>query len=76
MSTTDTTPTYCPLGADMEAFQRTAIEAGLDTSSRSTPISLLLNLAGGVAQAINIDAYVVYDALYYIDRSGVISVYH
>ena len=70
------TPTYCPLGVDMEAFQRTAIEAGLDTSSRSTPISLLLNLNGGIAEAINIDAYVVYDALYYIDASGVISVSH
>ena len=70
-------PTYCPLGVDMEAFSRTvAIESGLDTSSRSTPISLLLNLGGGVAEALNIDAYVVYDALYYIDRSGVISVSH
>ena len=69
-------PTYCPLGVDMEAFQRTAIEAGLDTSSRSTPISLLLNLGGGIAEALNVDAYVSYDALYYIDRSGVISVSH
>lgn len=76
MAITDGVPTYCPLGVDMEAFQRTAIEAGLDTSSRSTPISLLLNLGGGIAEALNIDAYVVYDALYYIDRSGIISVSH
>lgn len=76
MAQSNQTPTYCPLGVDMEAFQRTAIEAGLDTSSRSTPISLLLNTAGGIAEAINIDAYVVYDALYYIDASGVISVSH
>lgn len=76
MPLSNSTPTYCPLGVDMEAFQRTAIEAGLDTSSRSTPISLLLNLGGGVAEALNIDAYVSYDALYYIDRSGIISVSH
>ena len=76
MPISNSTPTYCPLGVDMEAFQRTAIEAGLDTSSRSTPISLLLNLGGGVAEALNVDAYVSYDALYYIDRSGVISVSH
>ena len=76
MATSGDVPTYCPLGVDMEAFQRTAIEAGLDTSSRSTPISLLLNLGGGIAEALNVDAYVVYDALYYIDASGVISVSH
>lgn len=76
MAASGRTPKYCPLGLDMEAFQRTAIEAGLDTSSKSTPITLLLNTAGGMANSINIDAYVVYDALYYIDASGVISVSH
>ncbi len=76
MGTTGARPTYCPLGVDMEAFQRTAIEAGLDTSARSTPITLLLNTAGGMVNSINIDAYVSYDALYYIDASGVISVSH
>jgi len=67
---------YCPLGVDMEAFQRTAIESGVNTADRSTPITLLLNIGAGAAEAIQVDAYVSYDALYYIDSSGVISVSH
>ncbi len=67
---------YCPLGVDMEAFQRTAIESGVNTSDRSTPITLLLNIGAGAAEAIQVDAYVAYDALYYIDSSGIISVSH
>lgn len=67
---------YCPLGVDMEAFQRTAIESGVNTADRSTPITLLLNIGAAAAEAIQVDAYVAYDALYYIDSSGVISVSH
>ena len=68
--------TYCPLGVDMEAFQRTAIEAGVNTADKSTPITLILNVGTAMANSMNIDAYVSYDALYYIDSSGVISVSH
>ena len=76
MAATGNRPTYCPLGVDMEAFQRTAIEAGISTAEKSTPITLLLNIGTAMANSINIDAYVSYDALYYIDSSGVISVSH
>ena len=76
MATTGTAPKYSPFGIDMEAFQRTAIESGVNTADRSTPITLLINIGGPNAEAVNVDAFVSYDALYYIDRSGVISVSH
>ena len=76
MATSGAVARYSPFGLDMEAFQRTAIESGVNTADRSTPITLLLNIGGANAEAINVDAFVAYDALYYIDSSGVISVAH
>lgn len=76
MATSGTVARYSPFGLDMEAFQRTAIESGVNTADRSTPITLLLNIGAANAEAINVDAFVAYDALYYIDSSGVISVAH
>ena len=72
---------FAPMGLDLEAFQRTAIESGVNTADRSTPITLVLdvgvNAAGAaIAQAINIDCYVSFDSLYYIDSTGIISVSH
>lgn len=67
---------FCPFGLDLEAFQRTAIESGVNTADRSTPITLVLNVGTGQAEAMNIDAYVSFDSLYYIDSSGIISVSH
>ena len=67
---------FCPLGLDLEAFQLTAIESGVNTAERSAPITLILNLGTALAEALNIDAYVSFDSLYYIDSSGVISVSH
>ena len=70
---------FSPFGIDLEAFQRTAIESGIDTASRSLPISLNVQLgrdAGGniAVDPITIDAYVVYDSLYFIDMEGRINV--
>jgi len=62
---------------DLESFQRTALESGVNTSDRSLPITLLLNIGGGAAAAneqFNIDAYVAYDSLYFIDAIGNIRV--
>jgi hypothetical protein len=72
---------FAPMGLDLEAFQRTAIESGVNTADRSTPITLILDIGPGlagltIAQAINIDCYVSFDSLYYIDSSGIISVSH
>jgi len=65
---------FSPFGIDLESFQRTAIESGVNTASRATPITLLLNVGAASVEAQNIDAYVAYDSLYYIDESGTIRV--
>ena len=58
----------------LESFQRTAIESGVNTADRATPITLLLNIGAQNADAVNVDCYVSYDSMYYIDESGVIRV--
>ena len=64
---------FCPFGLDLEAFQRVAIESGVNTADRSLPISLILSHNG--AQAIQtLDAYVLADALFYINSDGSMSV--
>ena len=65
---------FAPFGIDLEAFQRTAIESGVNTADRSLPISLIIDIAAVQAQAINVDAYVAYDSLYFIDEMGTIRV--
>ena len=63
-------------GIDLEAFQRTAIESGVNTADRSLPISLVVDIGalGVGAEAINVDCFVSFDSLYYIDSVGNISV--
>jgi hypothetical protein len=65
---------YSPFGLDLEAFQRTAIESGVNTADQSLPITLTINIGAAIAEAINVDAYVSYDALYFIDEVGNIRV--
>ena len=66
---------FCPYGLDLEAFQRVAIESGVNTADRSLPISLLLNtLAGANVHAQNIDVFVLADALFYLNADGSMSV--
>ncbi len=64
---------YAPFGIDLEAFQRVAIESGVNTADRSLPISLILNTTGDVS-ATTIDAFVLADALFYINADGSMSV--
>ena len=65
---------FSPFGIDLEAFQRTAIESGINTASSSLPISLVLNVGAANAEAVNVDCYVSYDSLYFIDETGAIRV--
>ena len=65
---------YSPFGLDLEAFQRVAIESGVNTADRSLPISLILNIATDGAVQQNIDAYVLADALFYLNADGSMSV--
>jgi hypothetical protein len=65
---------FAPFGIDLEAFQRTAIESGVNTADRSLPISLIIDIAAPNAEAINVDCFVAYDSLYFIDETGTIKV--
>lgn len=66
---------FAPFGLDLEAFQRVAIESGVNTADRSLPISLVLNYAGGGPTAqTNVDVYVLADALFYLNADGSMSV--
>jgi hypothetical protein len=64
---------FSPFGLDLEAFQRVAIESGVNTADRSLPISLILNYSQAPT-ATNVDVYVLADALFYLNSDGSMSV--
>ena len=71
----DATYKFCPFAIDMESFQRvSAGHDGVNTASKSTPISLQLTIGAAAGDAIAIDAFVCYDSLFYIDATGSIRV--
>ena len=65
---------FCPFALDLRSFARVATSSGYNTADRSTPITLQLNIGAANAEAVNVDAYVNYDSLYYIDESGTVRV--
>tara|TARA_R110000803_G_scaffold17684_5_gene47600 strand:+ start:4550 stop:5989 length:1440 start_codon:yes stop_codon:yes gene_type:complete len=72
LTTSLTSQRYAPFGMDMEAFQRVAIESGVNTADRSLPITL--ELTHTVSVASQCDVYVLADALFYINSDGSMSV--
>lgn len=80
---------FCPFAIDCEAFQKQALESGLDTKSLALQMQLVLNInnfrstrtAGGVGAAgnlgttndVNVDIYTMYDVMYYINSDGTIT---
>ena len=73
-SAAGTAMVFAPMGIDLEAFQRVAIESGVNTADRSLPISLVLNFSTATSSAQNYDVYVLADALFYINADGSMSV--
>ena len=65
---------FCPFALDLRSFARVATSSGYNTADRSTPITLQLNIGAANAEAVNVDCYINYDSLYYIDESGTIRV--
>ena len=65
---------YCPFGMDLEAFQRVAIESGVNTADRSLPISLVLGFSQAPADGTQVEVFVLADALFYINGDGSMSV--
>jgi hypothetical protein len=74
VNTAATIERYAPFGLDMEAFQRVAIESGVNTADRSLPITLTLTHGGAGSQVSNVDVWVLADALFYINSDGSMSV--
>jgi len=65
---------FSPFSIDLRSFARVATSSGYNTADRSTPITLQMNIGAANGEAINVDCYVNYDSLYYIDESGTIRV--
>ena len=61
------------IGYDFEAFQRVALEAGINTADRSLPINFIYSkdAAGAIT---HVDTFVLCDAIYYINLDGTVSV--
>lgn len=62
------------VGYDFEAFQRVALEAGINTADRSLPINFICSRASAVTNPTRADFYVLTDAIYYINLDGTVSV--
>ena len=63
---------FC-IGYDLEAFQRSALESGVDTANRALPISLEWrgdNANAPLVGGITVDNYVVADAFFYVNQDG------
>jgi len=66
----------CPFGIDLESFQRTAIESGVDTQTLSQETNLILNVNGVGASPLptahnkDINMWVLYDQHYYFNADG------
>lgn len=64
---------FC-IGYDFEAFQRVALEAGINTQDRSLPINFIAERSAVTTNPTRADFYVLCDALYYINLDGTVSV--
>ena len=69
------------IGYDFEAFQKVALESGINTADRSLPINFIFTKGGissanaaGTANPTHLDFYVLSDAIYYINLDGTVSV--
>ena len=65
----------CPFGLDLESFQHTAIESGVDSETMALETNLIINI--GVitigAEAKNVHTYLLYDQHYYFNADGSIT---
>lgn len=61
------------VGYDFEAFQRVALEAGINTADRSLPINFICD-KGATTNSVRADFFVLTDAIYYINLDGTVSV--
>ena len=62
------------IGYDFEAFQRVALEAGINTADRSLPINFIAERSAATTNSTRADFFVLCDAIYYINLDGTVSV--
>ena len=67
-------PLQSPFGLDFQSFPKTALESGINTSDRSLNMSLNLIRADGPNAAGVVDAWVMSDAIFYVNLDGSVSV--
>ena len=62
----------CPFGLDLDSFQHTAIESGVDSETMAMETNLILNIAGAGAgvETKTVETYLVFDQHYYFNRDG------
>lgn len=61
------------IGYDFEAFQRVALEAGINTADRSLPVNCIINRAH-FTNLMRADFFVLVDAIFFINLDGTASV--
>tara|TARA_R110002124_G_scaffold77603_5_gene207893 strand:+ start:2097 stop:3737 length:1641 start_codon:yes stop_codon:yes gene_type:complete len=71
---------FAPFGLDFEAFQKEAVNSGLNTESLALSMDLVLDIDNPSAvagerqeQQVNLDIYTWYDIIYYINMDGTIT---
>ncbi len=62
------------IGYDFEAFQRVALESGINTADRSLPINFICEKSAETDAPTRADFYVLTDAIFYINMDGTASV--
>ena len=69
---------FCPFGLDLEAFQRTAIESGVDTKTLSLESNLLIDCgtaaAGSGGEDKIVHMWILYDQHYYFNHDGSVTI--
>lgn len=64
-----------PYGLDFESFPKTSLENGINSADRSLPITLDIKRANtGVAGAVDVNVFVMCDAVWYVNLDGSVSV--
>lgn len=62
------------IGYDFEAFQRVALESGINTADRSLPINFICERSTTASQPTRADFFVLTDAIFYVNLDGTASV--
>ena len=62
------------IGYSFEAFQRVALESGINTADRSLPINFIASRSGDTTNATRCDFFVLTDAIFYVNLDGTASV--